>query len=70
MMLKGLNFMSFNETLHLPLKVWVYKESLGSAKSSGCGSDTQKVCGSEMSHIQKQPAAGPERHHLMLLSCG
>lgn len=37
MVMKSLDFVPFNETLHLPLKVWgshaLHKESLGSARS-------------------------------------
>lgn len=37
MVVKSLDFVPFNETLHLPLKVWgshaLHKESLGSARS-------------------------------------
>ena len=75
MIMKSLDFMPCNETLHLPLKVWglfaLHKESLGSAGTSGCGAGTWKLCGTEGSHVYKQPIAGPERDPLTFLnSCG
>lgn len=64
MIMKSLSFMRFHETLHLPP---LHKASLGSARSSGCGSGTQKPCGTEESHIQKQTVTGLKRDHLTLL---
>lgn len=71
MIMKSLSFMRFHETLHLPPKVLyaLHKASLGSARSSGCGSGTQKPCGTEESHIQKQTVTGLKRDHLTLLWC-
>lgn len=58
MLMKSLDAMPLNETL----RVWgsdaLHRASLGSARSSGCGSGTQKSCGIKASHIQKQTMTG------------
>lgn len=58
MLMKSLDVMPLNETL----RVWglyaLHKASLGSARRSGYGSGTQKSCGIEASHIQKQTVTG------------
>lgn len=76
MLTKSLDVMPLNETLRVWGSYALHKASLGSARSSSCGSGTQKSCGIEASHIQKQTMTGQRGatwhyfHGVIFLSLG